>query len=305
MENVENFKSIIEKLYCKEGRSLSYIANLIDLPRTDIKHKIEEWQFVQGNSDYLKPSILKHFNQNKSNIINWLKNDAEIEDICVNLNCSKKEFHAYTANDSYVKQIYSEYLGRLTKNKKCVALSNHLFKVVDLPNEIWKEVDDYPTYYISNMGRVKKYSTEYKKYYLLDIAENKDNHRLYVNLINENGRRYIQVSRLVGDAFIPGKSEENDTINHIDCNIHNNKADNLEWVSQVINTQKYFKDFYTPRSIILHKYTILYKDKFTFKSVASFAKFIGKSETQTYRIINKGSSDIKIIDRKTWNKKFR
>lgn len=47
--------------------------------------------------------------------------------------------------------------------------------------------------------------------------------------------RSFSVARLVGDAFVAGRSDENCTINHIDGDKLNNHRDNLEWCSQSYN----------------------------------------------------------------------
>jgi hypothetical protein len=53
----------------------------------------------------------------------------------------------------------------------------------------------------------------------------------------QNGKRYkFAVHRLVGQAFVPGYSEEL-TINHINGNKVDNRIENLEWVSLAKNTQ--------------------------------------------------------------------
>ena len=66
----------------------------------------------------------------------------------------------------------------------------------------------------------------------------------------------------------------------------NNVAENLEWVTQAENN-KHAYDVLKRKRVTVNKinFKILYNDKYEFKTVASFAKFLGKSETQTRRYI--------------------
>lgn len=49
--------------------------------------------------------------------------------------------------------------------------------------------------------------------------------------------KYIQIHRLVAKYFCEGYCE-GAVVNHKDCDIHNNKASNLEWVTQKENIHK-------------------------------------------------------------------
>ena len=107
---------------------------------------------------------------------------------------------------------------------------------------------------------------------------------MYIRIIDDNANSHnLQLSRLVGEAFVDGKTAENNTINHIDGDIRNNVASNLEWVSQSENDRHAYRALH--RSVVkTHRYMfnkIVYKGKYEFKTVSSFAKFLGKSETQT------------------------
>lgn len=96
----------------------------------------------------------------------------------------------------------------------------------------------------------------------------------------------LKIHRLVAHAFCEGFSEIRNTVNHIDGNKFNNKASNLEWVSQSENNKHAYTALSRPVNIGKPiDYIISYKDKYQFKTVASFARFIGKSETQARRWI--------------------
>lgn len=65
--------------------------------------------------------------------------------------------------------------------------------------------------------------------------------KMFMNPINTNGYLSVKmggklesIHRLVGELFIP-KPHNKKEINHIDGNKHNNKVENLEWVSSSEN----------------------------------------------------------------------
>ena len=121
---------------------------------------------------------------------------------------------------------------------------------------------------------------------------------MYVKLYNGTKIKNLQVARLVGHAFVDGYSEKNNTINHNDGNVANNKASNLTWVSQSDNNLHSYKEL-NRLKVRCKRYNftkILYKNKYEFKTVAAFAKFLNKSETQIRRYLdNPKKYDIKLI----------
>ena len=135
-------------------------------------------------------------------------------------------------------------------------------------------------------------------FHLIKPCPNKNNGRLYVRISNKEKSKNLQVARLVGLAFVNGNDREHNTINHKDGNINNNKASNLEWLSQAQNNKHSYDTL--NRSIVnkkrYHFSVILYKNKYEFKTVASFSRFLNKSETQTRRYLdNPDKYEIKLI----------
>lgn len=97
--------------------------------------------------------------------------------------------------------------------------------------EIWKDIQGYEgLYQVSNYGKVRslhyRHTDEIKELFL------KPHNRGYLQVeLHKNGkRRMFTVHRLVALAFVDGFSESRE-VNHIDENKHNNRAENLEWVS--------------------------------------------------------------------------
>lgn len=117
--------------------------------------------------------------------------------------------------------------------------------------ELWRDVVGYEGLYkVSNLGNVKSvdrevfvqqahrsYSVHYKEKL---IATQKRNHGylsvcLYGRGGNARGFRQVSVHRMVAEAFIPNPCQYPE-VNHKDENKCNNRADNLEWVSHVANS---------------------------------------------------------------------
>lgn len=89
--------------------------------------------------------------------------------------------------------------------------------------EIWKTIEDYPNYQVSNLGNVKNKKT--RRFLTPKIG--RDGRYLSVYLCNNGKENTQRVHRLVAEAFLgkhPGMM-----VNHIDGNKLNNHLDNLEW----------------------------------------------------------------------------
>lgn len=299
MEKAELLKPAIYQMYSKEGRSKSYISRLLEINRTTIAKKIKEWNFPEPKPmKHIKPSTRKFINQNRNLIKSRLDHNISITKIAEELGVSR-DFLQKTviSNDEVLDKARNDYIVRSHTNTN-MQKSHLKYDFADLPEEIWKPIPGYSGYMVSNMARVKHYASRYKKYHLIKPIPNKNNKRLYVALYYSNKVKNIQLARLVAFAFVDGYDPEHNTVNHEDGNVQNCVWTNLSWQSQsennkhayrVLNRKKVDKKRY-------HFKTILYKDKYEFKTVAAFAKFIGKSETQTRRYLDHPQShDIKLI----------
>lgn len=108
--------------------------------------------------------------------------------------------------------------------------------------EIWKTIDGYPNYQVSNMGRVKRLATWYRcksdsmqlrKEYIKGINVN-DRGYGRMRISNENGAKAFQLHRLVAMAFIPNPDNLS-TVNHKNFDKLDNRVENLEWCSFLDN----------------------------------------------------------------------
>ena len=97
--------------------------------------------------------------------------------------------------------------------------------------ELWKIVEGYEKYEISNLGNVRKRLKPYT---------NQEGYKT-IGLVDENGKRKdFRVHRLVANAFIP-KIDNKSLVNHIDGIKDNNVITNLEWCTAKENTQHSIK----------------------------------------------------------------
>jgi hypothetical protein len=116
--------------------------------------------------------------------------------------------------------------------------------------EIWKDVEGFEGYYqVSNLGRVKSVAREKcgecgrrgKAQTFLKSAINKRSGYCAVSMSKPGmGRHKVVVwliHRLVATHFIEGRTKEKRVVNHKDFVRHNNRAENLEWMSYSENVQ--------------------------------------------------------------------
>lgn len=98
--------------------------------------------------------------------------------------------------------------------------------------EIWKRIEQFEEYEISNYGRFKSYNKN-KKGKILKYRKDSDGYYC-VTLYNNKNILQISVHRLVAINFIPNLLNKKE-VNHIDENKNNNKSNNLEWVTHKEN----------------------------------------------------------------------
>ena len=115
--------------------------------------------------------------------------------------------------------------------------------------EIWKTIEGYPSYMVSNMGRVKRIegydsSGHYRKEKMLSPKTNKCGYHEYA-LCKDGKMKHFTAHRLVALAFIPNP-ENKPCIGHINCVRSDNRLENLRWVTNKENHNN-------PLSLINHK----------------------------------------------------
>lgn len=109
--------------------------------------------------------------------------------------------------------------------------------------EIWKDIKGYEgLYQVSNLGRIKSLERYVKNHDAMQYHEEKiklaterkrnDGKQGYLalQLYRDNKAKNCYVHRLVAEAFIPNP-ESKPTVNHINGDKHDNRAENLEWAT--------------------------------------------------------------------------
>lgn len=106
--------------------------------------------------------------------------------------------------------------------------------------EEWRDVKNYDgLFQVSNLGRVKKLehtitksdgTEQTYKEKILKPTNNCRTGRPCIDLTHMNKRKNVKVYRLVAEAFVINEDPINKTcVNHIDGNVENCNANNLEW----------------------------------------------------------------------------
>lgn len=141
--------------------------------------------------------------------------------------------------------------------------------------EQWKVIKDFPSYYISSIGRVysKKSNRLLKIRYVSQIPSGS------VSLTNRT--KHIisvpyRVDQLVAQAFIPNP-ENCPSIRHKDGNIKNNRQDNLEWSNKgkkiQPKSQKYHYELVDNKGKTLKFHTLIEVHDFLGLSIKTNAAF--------------------------------
>ena len=111
----------------------------------------------------------------------------------------------------------------------------------DEEDEVWKDIDGFKgLYQVSNYGNVRGLlftNNKVSKPKIHDIAKC-DNGNGYYNVhLRKDGKKFVRyIHRLVAEAFCKNPDGKH-YVNHLDCNKHNNNAENLEWCSQKENVE--------------------------------------------------------------------
>lgn len=105
--------------------------------------------------------------------------------------------------------------------------------------EVWKTIDDFPNYEVSNYGRVRSLlhfdsMGRLKGGKVLKPALDGKGNYLHVNLYANGKPHYVNVHRLVAIAFVENPNSYKE-VNHEDENKTNNSALNLEWCTRKYN----------------------------------------------------------------------
>ena len=295
-EKIIMLKDTIVILYEKEGRSKAYISNLLSLDRKLLTEKINEWELVKADQRHLTPSNEKFLNKHRKTIIDMLDSDISITEIATKIGKTRSSLlKTFIKNDKELLHHYNMHNKRKENNTKqrfedLKTKSSRNYNIDTIEDEIWKEIVGFTGYFVSNMGRVKRFAKRYQSFYLITITYNKVNGYGYVALVNNDGKtKNMNVARLVAHNFVDGFCKEKNTVDHKDGDKHNNRASNLEWTSQGINNQRAYergKPAHTGYSKRGKFQKIILDDKYEFKTIRALSKFLQVSETQVNRYLD-------------------
>jgi hypothetical protein len=98
--------------------------------------------------------------------------------------------------------------------------------------EIWKSLDGFSNYQISNTGLVKNIKTNRKVQGIFDA-----NYQMVILLNDQGIRKNLRVHRLVAELFCNKDDPKKNIVNHIDGDSKNNHYSNLEWTTNRENTR--------------------------------------------------------------------
>lgn len=139
-------------------------------------------------------------------------------------------------NHQFIKDNYSkmtckeiaDIIGYKEESVRTIASKmgvNKYYETLDLPEEEWRTHSDYPSYLISNKGRVK--SKLRNKLIFTRVHYGYKECRVK----DKTGKNKSQkIHRLVAQVFITNP-ENKPYVNHIDGDKLNNNVENLEWVT--------------------------------------------------------------------------
>jgi hypothetical protein len=105
-----------------------------------------------------------------------------------------------------------------------------------LENEIWKTIEDFPEYQVSNIGRVKSFKCHKE----MILKQSKNSGYLFVNLCKNGKYKPKFVHRLVYETY-KKKLEEGYDSHHINENKEDNYVENLESKPHKKHTEDHHK----------------------------------------------------------------
>ena len=92
-EKINFSKNVITKLYEGEGRTVSYIARLLDVDRSTLSKQIRAWELVKAQRRHNSPSTQKFINKHTNYIIARLRESIPISQIAESLNISRDKLY--------------------------------------------------------------------------------------------------------------------------------------------------------------------------------------------------------------------
>lgn len=134
-------------------------------------------------------------------------------------------------------------------------------------NEIWKPIEGFGHWQVSNFGRIRSGKTGR----VLKQGTTRLGYKHIVRIIDDRVKS-VQVHRIVAIAFLGHPCGNRNEINHIDGNKANNHVSNLEWVSRQENMEHAWSN-----GLIKHQPS------------QSVVRFTPEARKETVDVMNKGN----------------
>jgi len=109
-------------------------------------------------------------------------------------------------------------------------------KRIKMENEIWKKVDGFDFYEVSNHGRIKSF---YNKREIIRKQQKRKDGYLHLNIVVSGNRKKILSHRFIAFAFLENPLNKKE-VNHINGIKTDNRVENLEWSTRSENEKHAF-----------------------------------------------------------------
>lgn len=120
--------------------------------------------------------------------------------------------------------------------------------------EIWKTIEDFSIFEVSNFGNVKNKNSKNNLKPRLSCGYFTIMLRITENLNQKEKQKNIRIHKLVAKYFIENDDKKiKKYVDHIDGNKENNNATNLRWVSESENSQNWHDNHRTNYNKIIQK----------------------------------------------------
>lgn len=147
-------------------------------------------------------------------------------------------FHEHGTSNNYILLPYVSFKELLGKNRIAIKKKLPTKKIV----EEWKPIQDYPDYFVSNLGQVKSIKNNTERILKQGLG---DTGYYNVALCKEGKPKTFRVHQLVASHYL--KEGYNSVVNHIDGNKLNNVVTNLEYVTSSNNNLHAYSEGLKPK----------------------------------------------------------
>lgn len=165
--------------------------------------------------------------------------------------------------------------------------------------EKWKKIKKYPSYAISNFGKIKRIKRGQSTFVgkILKIRIDTNGYP-YIRLYKDGKGKNVKIHKLIAETFI-GSCPKGKEVNHIDGNKKNSHVDNLEYVTRSENIKHAFKlGLRNDRGENHYLHKLKEKDILKIKKLYGTRKYLQKEIAKMFNCNQQNISFI--VNNKTW-----